>query len=225
LVVGAVIGGMIGYEIGRSLSEPDRKIVNHRFALGLSDGKPGQAHSWTNADRSAAVNYTPLDQTTKVNKTRIIHTSAIEPIDSMEMIGNYYKASKATRLSAAARPGGAVVGKVASGEQVYVLGVVTGKPWYVVGHGNTILGYAPVSTLAPVTNSDSSATLLTKAPDETPIATDAALASKEISVATPCRSMKYDIQTNGSKAEEGTFEGCKRLDGNWVLQPNPKSAG
>lgn len=225
-VLGAVIGGMVGYEIGRSLSEQDRKVVHQRFALGLSQGKTGQVHNWTNADKSAAVNYTPSEQTTRVNKTRVIHTSAVEPVASFEMIGSSYKVSKAVAMRSAAKPNGTVVSKLAAGEQVYVLGLVTGAPWYVIGRNDVVIGYAPVSSLAPVSDPNSlQATLIANVPESPSSVPDASMALSEIAIATPCRGMKYDIQTNGSKAEEGTFEGCKQLDGNWVLQPDKKSAG
>lgn len=227
ILIGSAIGGMIGHEIGHSLSEQDRKIAHQKFALGMSEGAAGQKHSWTTPDRSSVANYTADAPFAQAAKTRLTRASEVEAPSSLDIIATPHRAPKGAEIKAAPNDKGKAVGKLAKGEEIMVVGRVTGQPWMVVSRNNTTLGYVKAASLAEVSKTPASATLIAKASEPAPAASG--FVTSEVNINTTCRGLSYEIIKGTNKAEEGKFAGCKQPDGNWLLQqqqqPQMTSAG
>lgn len=215
-IIGTSIAGMIGYEIGRSLDEKDRVVAHQRMALGLSQGKSGQAHTWTNPDKTAKATYTPQDARPATVTTRLVRQSNVEAVGSLDLIGQTYRAQSVAEVYASPQPKSKVVTKLASSEDVMVYGQVSGQPWYVVGRNGVTVGYVQASALKPSTERSNAPSLIFQEPAA--ITNPANTAVSDITVNTTCRDMSYEIARNGNKVEEGTFRGCKKMDGNWAVQ-------
>lgn len=217
ILIGTAIGGMIGYEIGHSLSEQDRKIAHQKFALGMSEGAAGQKHSWTTPDRSAVANYSADTPFAQAAKTRLTRPSEVEAPSSLDIIAMPHRAPKGAEIKTSPSDKGRAISKLAKGEEIMVVGRVTGQPWLVVSRSNTTLGYVKAASLTEASKTPASATLIAKASEPAPAA--AGFVTSEVAVNTTCRGLSYEIVKAGSKAEDGKLAGCKQPDGNWLLQP------
>jgi len=218
-ILGSAIGGMVGYEIGKSLSEGDRKIVHQKMALGLSQAKSGETHTWTNANKTASASYTAKDGRAEVRPARLKRTSNVQAVNELELIGKTYRASKVATLSSGPASSTMPLGKLAVGEEVMVWGRVPGQPWYLVARNDVALGFVPVSAMKG-SGAPDTGTILSAPPAVDPnSAANGTVIASDVNMRTTCRPMSYEIATNGTKAEDGTFEGCRQVDGNWLIQP------
>ena len=217
-LIGSAIGGMIGYEIGHSLSPENRRIAHQKFALGMSQGKAGQKHTWTTPDQSAVANYTPNAPQSYVSQTRMLRPSIVDAPPGLDLIAASYRANGKSDIRSRPGSGGTSVGHLKKGEEIMVVGQVTGQPWYVVSRNNVTVGYVASGKLTPSANAPMSTIVTAAAPTAEPVAGSGMIAS-DVSVTTTSRDLNYEILKGGQKAEEGTFRGCKQADGNWLVQP------
>lgn len=223
-MLGTAIGGMIGNEIGRSLSEADRKVAHEKFAVGLSEGATGERRTWATPDRTAVASYTPSAPRKQPAQARLVRPKTVEAPAGLDVIAAPYVAKVNTDVVSRPGAGGDKLGKLVKGEKVTVLGKVTGQPWYLVSRSGTALGYVAASKLTPHGQAVAGATLLTQSPVIPDPLAESGLAVSDVPVQTTCRDMSYQIVKSGAEAEQGTFQGCKQMDGNWAVVPAKPTA-
>ena len=220
VLIGTAIGGVIGYEIGRSLNEQDRKVAYQKFALGMNSGQTGQRHSWTTPDKTAVANYTPLASTSRTAKARLVRPSNVVAPSELEVIAAPHRTPRSVNIRSIPAATGQQVGKLEKGEEVMVVGKVVGQPWYLLSRNNTTLGYVSADLMGPAGGEVPGATLLVASDDANAMPMPSAgMEASDIPIRTTCRDMTYEIVKDGSMAENGTFGGCKQIDGNWVIGP------
>jgi outer membrane lipoprotein SlyB/uncharacterized protein YraI len=145
-ILGIGIGALVGSEIGRYLDEQDRVRMAAATEGSAVSGAP---RAWVNPDTGVSGRTEVVRTTTeearvpvKVLRDRVTATPPIELVQAP------YRAVSDTNVRGGPGTDYVIVGSLSSGEVVEALGLVEGKPWYMIAEGGVATGYVHQSTLA-----------------------------------------------------------------------------
>ena len=183
-VLGGALGAAAGSALGCKLQNNDRMRAERATQAAIASGK---SQTWQNTETGASGN---VEVANSAGGTLgdMRFADGVEPANGYVKVGNSYSATAAANIRSAPNASGAVLGKLATGQRVWVPASVKGQPWMLISDGGVAQGYV-------------SAPLLTKA----------------VTVASSCKIVKQDVTIPGEAAQSETFQACKDKSGSWVM--------
>ncbi|MCP5367936.1 MAG: SH3 domain-containing protein [Hyphomicrobiales bacterium] len=206
IVGGAVAGAWLGGQLGKYLDEQDQKRLaesTQRTAV------TGQSQTWKNPETGVSGRTRVVDTETKEQSYNVAYrTDRIKEVPPIDYIGERFVSSGSMNVRGGPGTDYAVVGKLAKGESVEVVGKVEGKNWYLlsqdgIGQG---YGYAP---------------LLQRTGDEINLAGDSAASQPNVAVSQvrnsqTCRTIEQTIVLKDGSEKTEKVKACKGPDG-WEI--------
>jgi surface antigen len=189
--LGTVIGGALGAAGGSALGCKLQKTDQVKAERAMEDAvASGKNQSWESAETGAKgkveVGSAAL---AGAGLADLKLASGVEPADGYSKLGGTYVSSAAANIRSAPGLDGKILGKLNSGQRVWVPASVEGAPWYLISDQGVGQGY--------VSN---------------------ALLKREASAsAANCRMVKQTVDVPGSGSASETYQACKGGDGQWIM--------
>lgn len=204
---GAALAGAIGSKIAEALEEQDRQRLLAAQEQALNTSQPV---SFSNPEtgvtgRVTVLSEAPPQTVTKPVKVLKERVTTVPPLD---LVNAPYRATANTNLRGGPGTDYAIVGKLAKGETVQVLGRVKGKDWYLLGSGDVGTGYAFHNLLSPV-GSGAPAPALAPPPGAV---SEVAAATEQL----PCRRVRQEVTVHDRNLSEDVTM-CQQGDGSWRI--------
>jgi hypothetical protein len=116
--------------------------------------------------------------------------SQVEPAGAYTKIGKSFTATAAANIRTAPNIKATSLGKLATGQLVYVPAAVKGSPWMLISSNGVGQGYVSAPLLKAATSS---------------------------AAASGCKLVKQTVSTPGADDESETLQACKDAQGQWVM--------
>ena len=204
-LAGAAGGAWIGRQIGAALDERDRQ---HLAESTQETVVTGEAQEWSNPE-SGVQGRTEVvgeDRETSVVEVAVLR-ERVETLPPLEMIGERYRATSDSNVRGGPGTDYALVGSLAAGETVHVLGRVRDQSWHVIAENGAASGFVHTNLLelAPADSAP-------PAPPARPAAVQTAMVETD----RQCRSVKQTVVMADGDEREETVRAC-RGSGGWEV--------
>jgi uncharacterized protein YraI len=113
----------------------------------------------------------------------------VEPASGYTKVGNSFTATAGANIRSAPGTGATVLGKLATGQRVWVPAAVRGQPWMLISEGGVGQGYVSAPLLKRATNL----------------------------VASNCKMVTQTVAVPGEAEQAETYHACKGKDGQWTM--------
>lgn len=232
-VIGALAGALVGNRLGAYLDKKERRELQARTAARLDSMEDGETLKWTNPDSGARVDVTPGKTRTIKRYEAIPRFKSVKKPRGLEIVGAMFEVEgDMANVRRAPRDRSKVLDSLSSGENIWVIGRLSGGEWYYVEKGGFAIGYVSAGDLRALAGDFRTPTMrqainLRRA-DEKQLAAHLAergiepadiggdKAVDKVVVSSTCRNLKYEISAKGKKSEEN-FTACKAGDGSWEI--------
>lgn len=190
--IGAGIGAAAGSAIGCKMQEADKKKAEAALEEAL---RTGYATNWRNPETGSYgdVSVQPWSaygegygQPYTLQSTSFAR--GVTPQRSWEGGGGWWYAPNTVNLRGAPSTSGAIVGKLAGGQEFQVLAKVRGQPWLLVGQNGYATGYVAQSVVRPRGGDNGD-----------------------------CRRIEQTIYTKKYGTERERYRACRKPSGSWDL--------
>lgn len=189
--LGTIIGGALGAAAGSAVGCKLQKNDQAKAERAVQDAVlTGEDQSWTSAETGASGSVAVAEEGTGVDLANIRLARGVDPADGYSRIGASYVAASNANIRSAPGTGAMVLGKLATGQRVWVPAQVQGQPWLLISDGGVGRGYV-------------SAPLMRRAVAE--------------NVASGCKLVKQTVNMPGQAAQTETLQACKGSDGQWSM--------
>tara|TARA_R110002073_G_scaffold334037_1_gene522679 strand:+ start:6718 stop:7521 length:804 start_codon:yes stop_codon:yes gene_type:complete len=119
----------------------------------------GKDQSWTNPDTGASGKTKITKEKTKTKKTKVVVLKdKVETVPPLDLIGENYQANSSINVRGGPGTDYKVVGKIASGDVVSVVGKVKDADWYMISQGGVGSGFVSQEFLTPAPTQDATYT-------------------------------------------------------------------
>jgi surface antigen len=186
-ILGGVLGAAAGSALGCKLQKDDRVKAERALEQAVMTG---QDQNWQSDQTGASgrVEIAQNDQGVDLASLRL--ASGVEPAEGYSKVAGAYVATTNANIRSAPGMNSAVLGRLTTGQRVWVPAAVKGQPWVLVSDQGLGQGYV-------------SAPLLKKA--------------VSASVANGCRVVKQTISQPGGAEETETLQACRSANGEWTM--------
>lgn len=230
MIAGAMAGGYLGKTIGAKLDAQDREALAVQTQQALQHASDGQATQWSSTHSDAKATITPIKTETVERQVAIKRTPKVQPVANMTLINQPYRALKSANVRNAPDLNADKVAGLPTGTTFTAIGR-TDNDWIMVGRRGVTIGYVYAPLVAKVeaqtaqtakadtaTDLDSIdvATASSKGIDLDAVDFDALPVEQPVTAQTTCRTIQYDVTTQGSNEVE-TAKACQASDGAWEL--------
>ncbi|MGK9066351.1 SH3 domain-containing protein [Stutzerimonas chloritidismutans] len=230
MIAGALAGGYLGKTIGAKLDAQDREALAVQTQQALQHASDGQATQWSSTHSDAKATITPIKTETVERQIAIKRTPKVQPVANMTLINQPYRALKSANVRNAPDLNADKVAGLPTGTTFTAIGR-TDNDWIMVGRRGVTIGYVYAPLVAKVeaqtaqtakadtaTDLDSIdvATASSKGIDLDAVDLDALPVEQPVTAQTTCRTIQYDVTTQGSNEVE-TAKACQASDGAWEL--------
>lgn len=186
-IIGGALGAAAGSAIGCKLQKNDQAKAERAMEDAVATGKD---QSWksdeTGASGTVEVGRTAL---TGAGLADVKLGKGVEPADSYAKVGGAFVAVSAANVRSAPNLEGAILGKLAQGQRVWVPASVEGAPWFLVSDQGVGQGYV----------------------------SNALLKRETTATAANCKMVKQTVDVPGNGSASETYQACKGTDGQWAL--------
>ncbi len=191
-VIGAGIGAAAGSAIGCKIQENDRKKAEAALEDAL---RTGHATNWRNPETGSRgdVAVEPWSAYGEgygepYRLQSVSFARGVTPQRAWEGGGGWWYAPKTVNLRGRPSTSGAIVGKLAGGQDFQVLAKVQGQPWLLVGQNGYATGYVAQSVVRPRGGDTGD-----------------------------CRRIEQTIYTRKYGTERERYRACRKPSGSWEL--------
>lgn len=207
--LGAAAGAYLGREIARRLTEEDQAQLVETQQKALATGQSQSFYNpQTNVRARVDVIEPDFGAVPEVREEQVeiaFVRDRVDQIPPLDLIAAPYSASSPVNVRGGPGTDYEVVGGLAAGEVVQVIGQVRGEDWYVVSEGGAANGFVYSSLLSP-----------SQALPQSASAPSGNLGSSVVSARSECRTVRQTVEINGETLQE-TQELCQSGDGTWQL--------
>jgi surface antigen len=191
-VIGAGIGAAAGSAIGCKIQENDRKKAEAALEEAL---RTGHATNWRNPETGSRGDVTVEPWSVygegygePYRLQSVSFARGVAPQSAWEGGGGWWYAPKTVNLRGRPSTSGAIVGKLAGGQDFQVLAKVKGQPWLLVGQNGYATGYVAQSVVRPRGGDTGD-----------------------------CRRIEQTIYTKKYGTERERYRACRKPSGSWDL--------
>ena len=189
-VLGAAAGAAAGGYIGCRMQSTDTALAQQATKRALEEG---QTQTWSNSRTGASgrIDVVSSSYGPPLSGDGLRFERNVTVLPSYDAVGGGYTARSTANLRSSPSTKGAVVGKLAAGDRVEVLGGVPSSNWVLVGRSGYGAGYV-------------SASLLTQGGYGPPPS---------------CRIIAASVSTRGDRPSIERYSACRDTRGEWQLTP------
>ncbi len=186
-ILGGVLGAAAGSALGCKLQKNDRAKAERALEQAVLTG---QDQDWQ-SDETGASGHVEVGQDVRgVDLANLKLASGVEPADGYTKVGGAYVSTTAANIRSAPGTNANVLGRLVTGQRVWVPAAVKGQPWVLISDQGLGRGYV-------------SAPLLKRAMSTTN--------------ANGCRLVKQTVSQPGAAEEAETLQACKGANGEWTM--------
>lgn len=202
-VLGAVAGGFIGNKLGKYLDERDKQRMEEVTKQTISTGK---THSWSNPEAKTSGKAELVATETKEEPVKVkVLKKKIAQVPPLDILGQTFRTLKSTDLRGGPGSDYEVVGKLAEGKAVNIVGKVKTSDWYLISEDGIGSGFIETSLLEP-------------APTEVPASSgrqiaETDVAEHEVSSNQICRKVEQSVSLADGSSHSETIEACQGPNG------------
>jgi surface antigen len=186
-LLGGVIGAAAGSAIGCKLQKNDQAKAERAVEEALAKN---QSQTWQNEETGASGSVEVAGGAGGSALSDLTFARGVEPAAGYTKVGAQYTATAAANLRGAPNTKSASLGKLGTGQLVWVPASVKGSPWMLVSSNGVAQGYVSAPLLKRAVTSAS---------------------------ASGCKMVKQTVSVPGAADESETLQACKGSDGAWVL--------
>ena len=186
-ILGGVLGGAAGSALGCKLQKNDQEKAERAMETAITTG---QNQTWQSDETGASG---------KVEVGNAVLAGAglgdmklaagVEPAAGYAKIGGGYIATGNANIRSTAGMDGKILGKLSTGQRVWVPASVQGSPWLLISDQNIGQGYV----------------------------SNALLKREATATASNCKMVKQTVDVPGSTPASETYQACKGSDGAWAM--------
>jgi surface antigen len=186
-IVGGALGAAGGSALGCKLQKNDQAKAEQAMEKAVVTGKD---QSWQSAETGAS-GKVEVGQAALAGAglADMKLASGVEPASGYSKVGGTFVSTAAANIRSAPGTGSKIVGRLATGQRVWVPASVQGAPWYLVSDQNVGQGYV----------------------------SNALLKREASATASNCKMVKQTVDVPGSDPASETYQACKGADGQWVM--------
>jgi len=189
-LVGAAAGAAAGSYIGCRMQSTDTARAQAATKAALEEGR---SQSWSNSRTGASGRIDVISSSygPPISGDALRFERGVQSLARYDSVGGDYTVRSTANLRAGPSTKAAVVGKLAAGERVEVLGGAPGSSWLLIGRGGYGAGYVSSSLLTP----------------------------SGYGPAPACRVIEASIATTGQRPTVERYNACRDTRGEWQLTP------
>jgi surface antigen len=187
-VLGAAAGAAAGAYIGCRMQSTDQAMAQQATKRALDTGR---SEAWSNSRTGAAGRIDVMSSSygPPIDGQSLRFERGVLQLRSYDAVGGDYSARGVTNLRSSPSTTGKVVGKLAGGERIEVLGGAPNSNWVLVGRGGYGVGYV-----------------------------SGALLDQGVGGPAPsCRIINASISTSGAAPTTERYSACRDTKGEWQL--------
>ncbi len=186
-IIGGALGAATGSAIGCKLQRNDQAKAERAMETAV---QTGQNQSWQSEDTGASGKVVVGNAALAgAGLADLKLANGVDPASGYSKVGGSYVATAAANIRSMPSLDGKIVGKLETGQLVWVPASVQGAPWYLISDQGVGQGYVSNALL----RRDSTAT------------------------ASNCRMVKQTVDVPGDGSASETYNACKGSDGRWVM--------
>lgn len=147
-VVGAALGAAAGSWVGCRMQSTDQARAQSALRSALDNG---QSQAWSNPQTGASgrIDVVSSSYGPPIPGSTLRFGQGVQMLASYEQVPAGYAANSSVNLRSAPSTQGAILGKLAAGENFDALGKVPGQPWILAGRYGQAIGYVSESLVRP----------------------------------------------------------------------------
>lgn len=183
-LLGAGLGAAAGSAIGCKLQKNDRMRAERAAQQAVASN---QSQTWRN-DETGTTGRVEVGNTMSLGDLKF--ANGVEPAAGFTKVGDSFLASSAANIRSTPSSSGQVLGKLATGQRVFVPAAVKGQPWMLVAEGGIGQGYVSTPLLKRATAT---------------------------AAASNCKIVKQSVSVPGEAEATESYHACKGADGQWTM--------
>jgi surface antigen len=184
-VIGGALGAAGGSLLGCKLQKNDRDRAERAAEKAV---QTGQSQEWKNEDTGAS-GRVDVANAGGIAFGDLKFADGVEPASGYTKVGDSFMATASANIRSAPGTGSAVLGKLATGQRVWVPAAVKGQPWMLISDGGVGQGYVSAPLLKRATNV----------------------------AASNCKMVTQTVAVPGEAEQAETYHACKGKDGQWTM--------
>lgn len=150
------VGNAISRDFGKVLSGDDLETQESSVMSTIFTGQP---KVWNNSSTGASGQSKVVKEKTKTkNKKVVVLTETVDTVPQLDLVGENYRAVTGTNIRSGPGTEFKVVGALAQGSVINVVGKVSGADWYLVSQGGVATGYVFANLLTAAAGEDATVT-------------------------------------------------------------------
>jgi uncharacterized protein YgiM (DUF1202 family) len=185
-VLGGVLGAAGGSILGCKLQKNDRAKAERALENAVATN---QSQSWENPETGASGRVEVGQVASGAALSDIKFANGVEPAGGYDRVNGAFVSTTSANIRSAPTTDAKIIGKLASGQNVWVPASVSGSPWMLISSGGVGQGYV-------------SSALLKRA---------------AINTAAGCKSIRQTVSTANGTTESENLQACKDKNGQWVM--------
>lgn len=200
VAAGTLAGYWVGGRIGERLSQRDQAGIAHTTQRAL---KTGDTQTWRNPDTGVATRVSVSDAEASADRRG---RPAVEQTPPLEMVNALYTANARVNVRGGPSTDYGIVYQLREGEQVPVIGRVSGKDWLMLAENGAGSGFVYEPLLSRSGNSGNAIRESVDAGES--FSTHSAASSQ-------CRLITQEVTLPDDTSRRHEFKACKQPDGSW----------
>jgi surface antigen len=185
-ILGGTLGGMTGSWLGCKLQRNAQVKAQRAVEQAAVSGKN---QTWSDAESGASGDVKVSKGISATDLAGLKLANGVEPAAAYTSTTGPYVATAAVNVRSAPATTGKIIGKLASGDEIWVPAGVKGSPWLLVSQNGVGQGYVSSALLKPATKA----------------------------VASKCRTIEHTINTEGAAPATEKLQACPGADGQWTM--------
>ncbi len=186
-IIGGVLGAAGGSALGCKLQKNDQVKAERAMEKAVVTGKD---QNWQSADSGASGKVVVGNAALSgAGLGDLKLASGVDPASGYTKVGGSFVSTAAANIRSAPGTNANVVGKLATGQRVWVPASVQGAPWYLISDQGVGQGYV----------------------------SNALLKRETTATASNCKMVKQTVDVPGSESTSETYQACKGSDGQWAM--------
>lgn len=150
------VGNAITRDFGKLISGDDLGTQESSVMSTIFTGQPAV---WNNGDSGASGQSKVVKEKTKVKtKKVVVLKETVDTVPELDLVGENYRAVTGTNIRSGPGTEYKVVGALAQGSVINVVGRVSGQDWFLVSQGGVATGYVFENLLQSAANVDATVT-------------------------------------------------------------------
>lgn len=198
-IVGSGAGALIGNQIGRYLDERDRQRMVQVTEQAITTG---ETQTWSNPENNTRGEARVIATETKTEPVKVkVLKKKITQVPPLDIMGQSFSSTKKSNLRGGPGTDYEIVGSLAESEVVNVVGKVKNADWYLISHDGVGSGFISASLLKP-------------APTQTPSSSGIKIAENDVTeeqiiTNRVCRKVEQSVSLPDSTTQKETIDACQ----------------